>query len=160
MDPGISIDRAAGPGSLPFTEVFVGFEKVEAVKSIFGSDTEEVLASLTVDVMETRGYLRINAEKGSIIVNSRYLREGSEWHLYLDVIHELVHIRQHKEGKELWDDRYSYVDRPTEIEAYKVAVSEAQRIGLTEAELVDYLKVEWVPENDFNRFLITLGVNR
>jgi hypothetical protein len=50
------------------------------------------------------------------------------------------------------------VDRPTEIEAYRVAVDEARRIGLTEAEVVDYLKVEWVSEEDFHRFLVTLGV--
>jgi hypothetical protein len=119
-----------------------------------------MLSALEVEIMETRGYLRINAEKGSVIVNSRYLREGHEKHLYLDVIHELVHIRQHREGKELWDDRYKYVDRPTEIEAYRVAVAEARRIGLTDAELVEYLKVEWVPDEDFERFLSTLGVTR
>jgi hypothetical protein len=155
---GVTIERAAGPGSLPFTSVFAGFERVGAVRSIFGDDTEEVLSTLVVDVMETRGYLKIDAEKGSVVVNSGYLREGHELHLYLDVIHELVHIRQHREGKELWDQRYRYVDRPTEIEAYRAAVEEGRRLGLLEAELVDYLRVEWVPDEDFSRLLATLGV--
>ena len=128
------------------------------MRRIFGEKTGDVLAGLTVEVIESRGYLRINDGNGSIMVNSKYLREGQERYIYLDVIHELVHIRQHREGKELWDKNYAYVDRPTEIEAYRVAVEEARRIGLTEAEVVDYLKVEWVPEEDFRRFLNTLGV--
>jgi hypothetical protein len=160
LELGVSIERSAGPGSLPFTNVFKGFERVEAVRAIFGGRTLEVLTGLVVDIMETRGYLRIDAEKGSVIVNSRYLREGHELSLYLDVIHELVHIRQHMEGKELWDQRYKYVDRPTEIEAYKVTVAEARRVGLSDPELVDYLKVEWVPDEDFARFLAVLGVQR
>jgi hypothetical protein len=155
---GVSIERSVGPGSLPFTNVFRGFERVEAVRSIFGGKTLEVLTELMVDIMETRGYLRIDAEKGSVIINSKYLREGHELFLYLDVIHELVHIRQHMEGKELWDQRYKYVDRPTEIEAYKAAVAEGRRLGLSDHELVDYLKVEWVPDEDFARLLTVLGV--
>lgn len=158
MGLNVQIDRSAAPGTFPFTELFRGFEGVAAVRAIFGEKTDEVLAGLMVEVIESRGYLRINDGNGSIIVNSKYLKEGQEVHLYLDVIHELVHIRQHGEGKELWDKSYAYVDRPTEVEAYRVAVDEARRIGLTEAEVVDYLKVEWVPEEDFRRFLNTLGV--
>lgn len=158
MGLNVRIDRSATPGSFPFTRLFMGFEAVGAVRRIFGEKTDEVLAGLTVEVIESRGYLRINDGNGSIMVNSKYLREGQERHIYVDVIHELVHIRQHREGRELWDKNYSYVDRPTEIEAYGVAVEEARRIGLTEAEVVDYLRVEWVGEEDFRRFLTTLGV--
>jgi hypothetical protein len=62
------------------------------------------------------------------------------------------------EGKELWDRRYKYVDRPTEIEAYEVAVAEAHRIGLDDDQIAEYLKVEWVSADDFRRFLKTLDV--
>jgi hypothetical protein len=74
------------------------------------------------------------------------------------VIHELVHIRQFMEGKELFDRRYSYVDRPTEIEAYTAAVNEARRIGLKKEEILDYLKVEWITEEEFQRLLVAVGV--
>jgi len=154
----VRIERNAGPGLVPFNEVFKDFEHVSAVRAIFGGSTEEVLAGLAVELADGRGYMRINDGKGSIMVNSRYLKEGPEEHIYLDVIHELVHIKQHKEGQELWDKRFSYVDRPTEIEAYKTVVDEGRRIGLKEDELVDYLKVEWVSEDEFRRFLATLGV--
>ena len=158
MRLGVVIDRHAGPGTVAFGEVFGGFEKVGAVKETFGRSTTKVLKQLSVELEEGRGYMRINDEKGSIVVNTKYLKEGNELHIYLDVIHELVHIRQHMEGKELWDKRYAYVDRPTELEAYQVAVNEGRRIGLREDELVEYLKVEWVTEEEFSRMLHSLGV--
>jgi len=159
LDLGVCITRNATLGLSPFTRIFGGFERVDAVRAIFGAKTEDVLAKLMVEIAEGRGYLRINDEIGSIMVNSKYLRDGDEVHIYLDVIHELVHIRQHKEGKELWDERYKYVDRPTELEAYEAVVEEARRLGLSEEQVVEYLKVEWVSEEDFRRFLENLGVN-
>jgi len=160
MDLGVCIERNPPVGLSPFLRIFGGFEKVGAVRAIFGDKTPDVLGELTVEVADGRGYLRINDERGSIVVNARYLKDGDEVHIYLDVIHELVHIRQHKEGKELWDERYKYVDRPTELEAYKVAVDEARRLGLTENQVVDYLKVEWVSAEDFKRFLDNLEVGQ
>jgi len=160
LDLGVCIERNAALGSNPFTRVFGGFEKVKAVRAIFGHRTAEVLGSLNVEVADGRGYMRINDKEGSIVINSKYLREGKEVDVYLDVIHELVHIRQHHEGKELWDKGYKYIDRPTEIEAYKAAVKEARRLGLTEEELAEYLKVEWIPEEEFNSFLENVGVNK
>jgi hypothetical protein len=153
---GVVINRDAPIGYSPFKEVFGGFEEIAAVRSIFGDGIDKVLTDLEVEIEDGRGYMRINDKKGSIIVNAKYLKEGEEIYIYLDVIHELVHIRQHKEGKELWDKRYAYYDRPTELEAYRVALREARRLGLTEEKIVDYLKVEWATDVEFRRFLITL----
>ncbi|MGP8124807.1 MAG: hypothetical protein ACLQEQ_02935 [Nitrososphaerales archaeon] len=155
----VVINRKVSIGSVPFKEVFRGFEKVAAVKSIFGSRTDRVLSELRVDIEDGRGYMRINDKEGSVVVNAKYLKDGDETHLYLDVVHELVHIRQHMGGKELWDRRYAYVDRPTEIEAYRVVLEEARRLGLGEQEIVDYLRVDWVTDEEFGRFLRTLGVD-
>lgn len=155
---GVLIRRDVTLGTVHFTEAFAGFEEVAAVKSIFGGRTATVLSDLMVDIEDGRGYMRINDEKGSIIVNVKYLQSGDETHLYLDVVHELVHIRQHMEGKELWDRRYSYVDRPTEIEAYSVVLNEARRLGLGSKEIIEYLKVDWVTDEEFKRFLKTLGM--
>lgn len=160
MELGISIERKSSVGIHPFKSVFRGFESVRAVRTIFGKETEGVLNELSVEVSRTRGYMRINDHVGSIIVSSKYLREGREVDVYLDVIHELVHIRQHRKGMELWDKRYDYVDRPTEIEAYKVAVKEARRLGMDEKQVAQYLKVEWISENAFDRFLGNVGVKR
>jgi hypothetical protein len=155
---GVSIDRKASIGVHPFKSVFGGFERLRAVRSIFGSETGVVLAGLPVEITKKGGYMKIDDERGSIIVNAKYLREGDEADVYLDVIHELVHIRQHREGKELWDRRYEYVDRPTEIEAYKVVVKEARRLGMDERRVAQYLKVEWISDDAFERFLGNVGV--
>ena len=156
MRLGVVINRDFPTGCFPFKDVFGGFEEVDAVRSIFGSKTDKVLTDLEVEIEDGQGYMRINDKKGSIIVNAKYLKEGEESYIYLDVVHELVHIRQHLEGKELWDKRYAYVDRPTELEAYRVAVQEARRLGLREEKIVDYLKVEWVTDEEFRRLLNTL----
>ena len=154
---GHSINRTTKTGSLAFVEVFPGFQSVEAVRSIFLDQTERILGDLMVDILPRAGYLRVDDETGNIVVSSEYLRTGDERYLYLDVIHELVHIRQFIEGKELFDSRYSYVDRPTEIEAYTAATREAERIGMKKEEILDYLKVEWVTEEEFQRLLRAVG---
>jgi len=78
--------------------------------------------------------------------------------LYLDVIHELVHIRQLREGKQLFDNGYEYVDRPTELEAYKVGVDEARRVGMSEEEVFEYLKADGMSEGEVRKLAKNLGV--
>lgn len=158
LDLGVRIERRAKIGVHPFTSVFGGFDKLGAVRGIFGKDTAEVLSALSVEISRRRGYMKINDHEGSIMICSKYLKEGREVDVYLDVIHELVHISQHRAGQELWDRRYEYIDRPTEIEAYKVAVKEARRLGMDEKEVAQYLKVEWISEEGFRRFLRNVGV--
>jgi hypothetical protein len=149
----VKINRDAADGTCPFKEVFSGFEKLDAVKEVFGSEADSILSDLEVDLNSPRGYMRIDQETGRVVVSPAYLRSGEERHIYLDVIHELVHIRQLREGKELYDRRYAYFERPTEVEAYEVAVKEARRIGMTDREIVEYLRVEWVTEDEFQKFV-------
>ena len=95
---------------------------------------------------------------GHIIVNSRYLNNGDRIDIYLDVIHELVHVKQFMEGKELFDSRYDYVERPTEIEAYRRTVEEARNLGLGNEKICEYLKTEWMSDNDLKRLAKKLGI--
>lgn len=142
-----------------FTEYFKGFEKVEAVRRIFGERTEEVLRSLKVEFTWTGGYMWVNASNGHLMVNSSYLNNGNRVDVYLDVIHELVHVKQLTEGKELFDSHYGYTERPTEVEAYQYAVEEARRLGLKDERICEYLKTEWMSDSDLKRLAKTLGVN-
>ena len=158
MDLRVGIKRDPAVDSCRFTDLFDGFENVEAIRSLFGERSKEVLDTTTVRLVQTKGYLRVDNDTGDIVVCVPYLKESDERHFYLDLVHELVHVRQHHEGKELYDKKYAYVDRPTEIEAYAVAVGEARRIGMSEDEITDYLRVEWVSAADFRRMLETLGV--
>jgi hypothetical protein len=156
----LHLDRVllAGGSVHPFTELFKGFDKNEAVRKIFGDRTEEVLRNLKVELTWVGGYMWVNGGNGHLVVSSRYLNEGDKVDIYLDVIHELVHVRQFMEGKELFDDRYSYVDRPTEIEAYRHTVKEARRIGLKDTEIMKYLDTEWMTNQDLERLTKTLDV--
>ncbi len=142
-----------------FTDYFMGFETVGAVREIFGDETENILSNLKVEFYSSRrGYMGVNDEDGHMLVSAYYLRKGSDRDLYLDVIHELVHVKQFLDGKELFEDRWEYVDRPTEIEAFRHAVKEARRIGMSEKEIYEYLRTERMGENELQRLAKSVGV--
>jgi len=102
-------------------DFFKGYEKAEAVRRIFGDDTEHVLGNLQVEFNQS-WVIWCRRCRWHLIISSKYLNEGDKVDIHLDIVHELVHVRQFLEGKELWDSRYDYVERPTEIEAYRYAV--------------------------------------
>jgi hypothetical protein len=95
---------------------------------------------------------------GHIIISAHYLNNGDILDIYLDVIHELVHVRQFMEGRELFDNNYSYVERPTEIEAFRHVVGEARKMGLDDRRICEYLKTEWIDEEEFKKLAKTLNV--
>jgi hypothetical protein len=154
----VKISRTAEVPTHRFTDYFEGFEKVEAVRQIFGEKTEEVLNSLKVEFSGRRGYMGVSDLDGHLIISAYYLNNGDIVDLYLDVIHELVHVKQFMEGKELFDSRYNYVERPTEIEAYRHAVEEARKLGLSDERICEYLKTEWMNDEELKGLAETLGV--
>ena len=117
-----------------------------------------MLNELKVEFTTRWGYMSVSEQDGHLIVSTYYLRNGDEREIYLDVIHELVHVKQFMQGKKLFDEHFEYVHRPTEIEAYSRAVEEARRIGMTEEEIYEYLKTEWMSENDVKKLAKILGV--
>ena len=147
-----------GLKSYSFTDYFKGMENVAAVKQIFGEKTEDVLKSLRIDFIWFVGYMGVNNFNGHIMISAKYLRRGDRTDIYLDLIHELVHVRQFMEGKELFDVHYSYTERPTEVEAYRYAVKEARRIGLSDERICSYLKTEWMNDEDLKRLAKALNV--
>jgi hypothetical protein len=145
-----------------FSDYFKGFEAVRAVREIFGQETDEVLASLGVEFLNARSdYIWVSDRDGHLIANANYLREGERRWIYLDLIHELVHVKQFREGKEISLDfgkRFEYVDRPTELEAYRHTVKEARRLGMSDEEIAEYLKVTWLDTAEVSRLARHLGV--
>jgi hypothetical protein len=141
-----------------FADYFKDFDKVEAVKGIFGERTEEVLRNLKVDLTWFSGYMYVNSSNGHLVVSAPYLNSGDKVDIYLDVIHELCHVRQLMEGKELFESRYSYVERPTEVEAYRYTVQEAKRIGLSDERICQYLKTEWLSDSDWKRLAKAVNI--
>jgi hypothetical protein len=150
--------RITGPAH-PFSDYFKGFDKVEAVRRIFDNKTEQVLGDLKVEFAWVGGYMGVDSTNGHLMVSSRYLNKGDKTDIYLDVIHELVHVKQFMDGKELFDSHYSYTERPTEIEAYRCAVEEARRLGLSDARICKYLKTEWMSEKELERLASAVHIN-
>jgi hypothetical protein len=142
-----------------FLDHFKGFEDVDAVRGIFGPRTKAVLRALKVEFFSSKwGYMGVSDEDGHLVVSTHYLRTGNRRDIYLDVVHELVHVRQFREGKELFPEGFNYPDAPTEIEAYKVCVAEGRRLGMTDRDLFRYLKVEWMDESDLRKLARNVGV--
>jgi len=157
--PGVQIPTRVPIALHDFTDFFKGFDEIPAVRSIFGDDTGTVLKSLKVEFFSSKfGYMGVSDEDGHLIVSAYYLREGEPVSKYLDVIHELVHVRQFREGKPLFDESYEYHNRPTELEAYKLAITEGRKLGMSDKELFDYLKVDWLNEDELRKLAKNLGV--
>ncbi|MFQ5761680.1 MAG: hypothetical protein ACE5PO_01475, partial [Candidatus Bathyarchaeia archaeon] len=100
-------------------EVFSGPSVRMAVKKVFGNSVkaEQMLKNIRVDVINgSSGYMWVEDSDGRLAVVDGYLRSADERSIYLDLVHEFVHLRQLKEGRDLYDPRFSYVDRPTELE--------------------------------------------
>ena len=100
----------------------------------------------------------VSDEDGHLIVSAHYLRDGDPVSKYLDVVHELVHVRQFSEGKPLFDETYEYHERPTELEAYSHATKEARRLGMSDNEIFEYLKVDWMSEDEVRKLARNLNV--
>jgi hypothetical protein len=147
-----------GTSTHMFTDYFKNFEKVEAVRGIFGEKTEEVLRNLKIEFIGLGGYMGVDNTDGHLMVNARYLNSGNKVDIYLDVIHELYHVKQFMEGRELFDSRYDYIERPTEVEAYRYTVQEARRLGLSDERICQYLKTEWMSDSDLKRLAKALNV--
>lgn len=97
------------------------------------------------------GYLHVDVMIPAIVLMEGYYRSASPLDLYLDLAHELTHLRQLAEGKNLWDHSIHYVDRPTEIEGYAVAVEEGLRLGMTEADIIRHLSNPWLSSDEVKR---------
>ncbi|MEE8323947.1 MAG: ImmA/IrrE family metallo-endopeptidase [Candidatus Bathyarchaeia archaeon] len=155
----VKILRNGKASTHSFTDYFKGFEQVETIKHLFGKKTEETLRNLRVEFLGAAwAYMAVSDLDGHLIVSVDYLKNGDFTSLYLDIIHELTHVKQFMEGKELFDGGFSYTERPTEIEAYRNAVEEAKRLGIDDTTILEYLKTEWMSEEDHSKLAQALNV--
>lgn len=142
-----------------FLEYFKDFDKIPAARGIFGNKTTEVLSKLTVELSWLNGYMYVDGNDGHIVISRSYLNSGNRTEIYLDLIHELCHVKQFMEGKELFDPRYAYVNRPTEIEAYRYCTKEARRLGFSEERIRRYLRTEWMSDRDFEQLVKSVNIS-
>ena len=160
MDPQLKVNiaRQVPVSTYKFNHYFKGFDAIETVRKIFGEKTEEVLSNLEVEFAGFRGYMGVSNIDGHLLISAVYLKDGDIIDIYLDIIHELVHVKQFMEGKELFDTTFRYTDRPSEIEAYRITVDEARKLGLSDERICEYLKTEWMSDDDLKNLAKNLNV--
>jgi len=150
----ISVDRTLEPGKHKITAAFPDLGEDPMMVEIFGSQdaVDDVLGTVSLNLVDQPHYMNVNNNDGTINVGLGHLRNSEAEVLYLDILHELCHVRQQRGGVDLYPKGVAYVDRATEIDAYAFGVRVARSIGMTDKEIVDYLWVEWISPED-NRLL-------
>jgi len=157
---GVSYPRTVKLEYRRFADYFKGFDKVDAVRRIFGDRTSQVLRSLRVEFFSSKwGYMGVSDEDGHLVVSAHYLRTGDRRDIYLDVVHELVHVKQFRDGRQLFPENFEYSTAPTEIEAYKVCIAEGRRLGMTDKQVLEYLRVPWMDDKEWRRLARNLGLH-
>ena len=154
------IHRRLEPGQYRLEDVFTDIRTYGILRAIF-ADAEEidgVIARTKVFVVDRPHEMFVDNDDASITIGLTHLRCASDEFLYLDIIHELCHVKQHLQGRNLYDRSKAYVDRETEIEAYQITVQEARRIGLSDDAISCYLRVSWITPEDHKRLVRKLYV--
>jgi hypothetical protein len=160
MKTDFCIHRGLDPGEYRLEDVFSDIRTYDALRAIFSDAGElnRVLGETPVFIVSEPREMFVSNENGSITIGLEHLRRSLKEVLYLDIIHELCHVKQHLQGRDLYDPRKSYVDRETEIEAYEVTVREARRIGMNDDAIANYLRVSWITPEEHKRLAGRLEV--
>ncbi len=148
-----TVSRNVGVGRYKITEVVGGLETSVALNTLYGHQLMEVLKTTWIDVVSKPWQIWVDRDTRRITVNQDYLAETETETLYLDFIHELVHLWQLSVGADVFDRSVSYVDSPTEIEAYRYTLEDAKRLGFSQRDLVEYLKVRWITDDEHRRLV-------
>lgn len=154
------INRRLKPGPYRLTDVFPDIRTYDILSAIFADAKEisDVISSIKVTVVDEPNEMFVDNDDGTITIGLAHLGSSSDEVLYLDIVHELCHVKQHIQGRDLYDGRTAYVDRETEIEAYRITVLEARRIGLGDDAIFDYLRVPWITPEEHQRLARRLDV--
>ncbi len=175
---GFQIARTIPVGRHPLLEVFPGLDRLppaaklepDATKrrKLFGATSIEVVDQdmwMYVAPWETPAFARrrgwqpvVTPGKDCIVVGAGHLRDSAALILYLDIYHELCHVVQRRDGANLWEPGLSYVERKTEVDAYRFVVDDAKGHGVPDEYLREYLKVEWISAAEHGQLLAAVGV--
>ncbi|MGC4121227.1 MAG: hypothetical protein QM765_42950 [Myxococcales bacterium] len=149
------VDRSLPAGNHRYLELLPNVAKSPALKRISSDPKicQQLIKQAVVQIRGQRGYAFVDVETPCIVLSESYYQKGAALDLYLDLLHEVTHLRQLAEGFDLWDDRFEYVDRPTEVEGYAVAIEEGRRLGMTELDVFQNLSNPWMTEAEVRRLI-------
>ena len=154
------IKKNAGLGEYKFTQIFMGVENSQTLLRVFGSmgNTLKIIHHLKLRIVDSDWGVWLDHNTGAICVGIKYLTSAKASYLYLDVVHVLVHVKQFLDGKDLFDQTFEYVDRPTELEAYRMTVAEARRVGMNETEILNYLRMDAADDSELGKLMDRIGI--
>ena len=157
----IRINRKVTDGRHKISDIFPDIGQNPILRELFETPSElkDILTGTAVIISDRPSYMKVDNADGSILINLRHLMHSDAVILYLDIIHELVHVKQHRQGLDLYDRSKAYVDRETEIDAYAFTIKEARRLGLTDKQILDYLRVEWITPEEHLRLAKRLNLD-
>jgi hypothetical protein len=177
VPPGFRVDRDLSVGRHPILTAFPGLDALPtaarlvpeegARRRLFGETHVELVAQdlwMYVAPFERPKAARrewrpvISPGSDCIVVGESHLRTSPLLMLFMDIYHELCHVVQRRGGADLWPPGVSYVKRWTEIEAYRFVVKEAQSFGVPNEYFREYLRVEWISDEEHRELLAELGV--
>ncbi len=147
------VNRILGCGLHPYRLMLPRFEESPAVRRIEtpGIPIGPLLDDARVKIKKGEGYCYVDVKIPAIVLIEEYYIKANPLDLFLDMAHELTHLRQLAEGRNIWDHSLPYVDRPTEIEGYAVAVEEGVRLGMTEEQVIQHLSNPWLDDDEIDR---------
>jgi hypothetical protein len=153
LPPYAQMVRSFSCGEYPYLSLLPRIAESPAVTLIEtpAHPLAQILAAARVRIEPGDGYVWVDDEAPAIVLAESYYRTGNALDLYLDLLHELAHLRQLAEGRNLWNKRIRYVDRPTEIEGYAIAIKEGRRLGMSEPEILRHLSNPWMTGDDVLR---------
>lgn len=157
-DPPIE-PRVPGEGIHRFEEVLPGLATREVMKAVAGDvDPDELLDQARVVCFVGEGYPRVDDHTGHILCPLSYAGQHEPVIVYLDLIHELVHVRQVLQGEPVYHFPEPYVTWPTEREAYRITYEEARRLGLSDPWFWSYLAVPWIEDEEIATLARAIGM--
>jgi hypothetical protein len=176
---GFSLNRETKVGRHPLLEVFPGLDRMptatrqvrdakararlhrETCVEIVRGDVWMYVAPREIPSWARARWKPVTAsDVDCIVVGRGHLRESPEITLFMDIFHELCHVIQRQNGRELFAEGLSYAERTTEVEAYQFVIDEARRLDATDEFLREYLEVEWIDAAEHGRLLDAVGVPR
>ena len=154
------VNRTLGCGIHPYRLFLPRFEESPVVRRIETATIplSSLLDDARVKIKKGEGFCYVDVKIPAIVLIENYYIRGNALDLYLDLAHELTHLRQLAEGRNIWDHSLHYVDRPTEIEGFAIAVEEGLRLGMTEEQVIQHLSNPWLSDDEVDR--LRKNINR
>lgn len=174
---GFRVNRDLTAGSYPILEVFPGLDRLPTAERLVPEPVARarLFHETSIHLVEQdlwmyvsprtvpKGVRRewqpiVSPESDCIVVGMNHLKESPPLTLFMDIYHELCHVLQRRDGADLWPPGVSYVKRWTEVEAYRFVVREARGMDVSDEFLREYLRVEWVSDEEHHELLAELKV--